>query len=659
MAIQVRRGSGAELQAQKEKLKQGEPVAILSDDPDAPSGKAFYVCYGNSDVRRMVSLEDLEAMQERGDFDGPQGPPGPQGPQGPPGEDGSVSFEDLTPEQKESLKGDKGDTGTTFKPSVSEDGVISWTNDGEMENPAPVNIKGPQGQKGDTGDQGPQGAQGPQGETGPTGPQGETGPQGPQGPQGIQGPIASGEMEVEEHILKIVGSEAKVSFDELTDDQKAELKGDTGPQGPQGDPGPQGPQGEQGPQGPQGEIGPEGPKGDTGDQGPQGPKGDQGEQGPEGPQGPAGADGTVSFDNLTSEQKESLKGDPGPSGANGATFTPSVSPEGLLSWTNDGGLDNPDSVNIMGPQGQQGQQGEQGAAGPQGETGPKGDTGEKGDKGDAGTTFTPSVSSAGVISWTNDGNLSNPDPVNIMGPQGPKGDTGETGPQGPAGTIDQSQINQIKLEVLQAQNPVGTILMSTSSANPSTYLGFGTWQQWGSGRVPIGINTSDSDFNAVEKTGGGKTASLNSNNLPSHNHTVPSHNHTVSTDGNHTHPTDVTENMIKHSHTLSLTTRSAGAHTHGVKYTRTAESGSSIIRPDATGTSVAQATESAGSHTHSVSGYTESSTHAHAVKVTNETAGSHNHDVTGGSTTTGSTGSGSSFSIMQPYITCYMWKRTA
>ena len=35
-----------------------------------------------------------------------------------------------------------------------------------------------------------------------------------------------------------------------------------------------------------------------------------------------------------------------------------------------------------------------------------------------GTTFTPSVSSAGVISWTNDGGLDNPSPVNIKGPQG-------------------------------------------------------------------------------------------------------------------------------------------------------------------------------------------------------------------------------------------------
>ena len=35
-----------------------------------------------------------------------------------------------------------------------------------------------------------------------------------------------------------------------------------------------------------------------------------------------------------------------------------------------------------------------------------------------GVTFTPSVSEAGVISWTNDGEEENPDPVDIMGPPG-------------------------------------------------------------------------------------------------------------------------------------------------------------------------------------------------------------------------------------------------
>ena len=66
-------------------------------------------------------------------------------------------------------RGDTGATGTTFTPSVSADGTLSWTNDGGKENPASVNIKGPQGE------QGPQGERGEKGETGATGPQGPAG----------------------------------------------------------------------------------------------------------------------------------------------------------------------------------------------------------------------------------------------------------------------------------------------------------------------------------------------------------------------------------------------------------------------------------------------------------------------------------------------------
>lgn len=59
-------------------------------------------------------------------------------------------------------------------------------------------------------------------------------------------------------------------------------------------------------------------------------------------------------------------------GGNGATFTPFVSPDGTLSWTNDKDLPNPDPVNIMGPQGPQGEQGPQGVQGKQGVQGIRG-----------------------------------------------------------------------------------------------------------------------------------------------------------------------------------------------------------------------------------------------------------------------------------------------
>lgn len=81
-----------------------------------------------------------------------------------------------------------------FLPSVSEEGVISWTNEAGIENPPSVNIKGPQGvqgpagAKGDTGERGPQGIQGIQGVQGVQGEPGPQGAVGPQGAQGIQGP---------------------------------------------------------------------------------------------------------------------------------------------------------------------------------------------------------------------------------------------------------------------------------------------------------------------------------------------------------------------------------------------------------------------------------------------------------------------------------------
>jgi hypothetical protein len=56
---------------------------------------------------------------------------------------------DLENEQQEAVKGENG---ATFIPSVSANGVISWTNDRNLPNPTPVNIKGGKGDKGDKGD---------------------------------------------------------------------------------------------------------------------------------------------------------------------------------------------------------------------------------------------------------------------------------------------------------------------------------------------------------------------------------------------------------------------------------------------------------------------------------------------------------------------------
>lgn len=305
-------------------------------------------------------------------FQGETGPAGPQGPKGDKGD--AFTYSDFTAAQLAALKGDKGDTG-------------------------------PQGEKGDTGATGPTGPEGPRGPQGEQGPQGQAGPQGEQGPAGPKGETGSG--------FKVLGYY----------DTKAELDAAQKATAAAGDAygvGTAAPYDIYIFDGITGEFVNNGPlhgaKGDTGPEGPQGPKGDPGDPGDPGetgPQGPAGADGA--------------KGADGAAGKDGVTFTPSMSDDGDLSWSNDGGKANPQTVNLKGPKG------ETGARGPAGADGAKGVDGAKG------ATFTPAVSAAGLLSWSNDGGLTNPEAVNIKGPKGdtgPQGPQGKQGPQGPAGPVN-------------------------------------------------------------------------------------------------------------------------------------------------------------------------------------------------------------------------------
>ena len=78
---------------------------------------------------------------------------------------------------------------------------------------------------------------------------------------------------------------------------------------------------------------------------------------------------------------------------------------------------------------------------------------------------------------------------------------------------------------LSALYPVGSIYTNaTSSTNPGTSLGFGTWTAFGAGRVMVGFNSGNALFDAAEETGGSADA------------IVVSHTHTAtSTDAGHTH----------------------------------------------------------------------------------------------------------------------------
>ena len=69
--------------------------------------------------------------------------------------------------------------------------------------------------------------------------------------------------------------------------------------------------------------------------------------------------------------------------------------------------------------------------------------------------------------------------------------------------------------------PVGSIYMNASvSTDPATLLGFGTWAVFGAGRVLVGLDTGDGDFDGVEDVGGSKTHTLTTNEIPSHRHQI-------------------------------------------------------------------------------------------------------------------------------------------
>ena len=400
--IQFRRGMYSDFDTSK--IRPGEPVAILGNDPSVPSGKALYIAFAANDVRRLCSIEDISEMVNAGEFVGPQGPKGEKG-----------------------EKGDKGAAGPA----------------------GPQGSKGERGEKGAQGSKGERGEKGVQGPTGPQGPKGEKGDKGDPGEKGVDGTVAFESLtpEQKESLRGVsitavsidIGGNLAITFSDGDSENVGNIIG------PQGVPGPKGDKGEAGP------VGPQGPRGEKGEQGNDGTslnilgtkeseadlplsagKNDayliDGEmwvfdganwnntgkiQGPQGPQGPVGPQGSKG-----DPGPQGVKGDPGEkgdTGARGITFTPVVDSKGNISWSNDGGLENPQTVNITGPQGDTGAKGD---VGPQGE---KGEVGGAGPKGDKGTTFIPSVDTDGNISWSNTDGIANPETVNIKGPKGDKG----------------------------------------------------------------------------------------------------------------------------------------------------------------------------------------------------------------------------------------------
>lgn len=97
---------------------------------------------------------------------------------------------------------------------------------------------------------------------------------------------------------------------------------------------------------------------------------------------------------------------------------------------------------------------------------------------------------------------------------------------GSLGTLSTQNANAVNITggtilaaVLQALYPVGTIYTNaTNATNPGSLFGFGTWVAFGAGRVPVGFDSGNANFNAAEKTGGAETVALTEAQMPKHWH---------------------------------------------------------------------------------------------------------------------------------------------
>jgi microcystin-dependent protein len=164
------------------------------------------------------------------------------------------------------------------------------------------------------------------------------------------------------------------------------------------------------------------------------------------------------------------------------------------------------------------------------------------------------------------------------------------------------------------------------------------------GRVPVGLDSGQTEFDALGETGGAKTHTLAESEMPSHTHTQNSHNHTQNS---HNHTQNQHRHSISHNHG-AFNTASGGSHTHvlnrstngvysssgsGIQFQGTAYTGDTVL-----------STNSNHAHTIDVPNFTGNSGYStptnNATTATNQAATATNQN----------TGGGNAHNILQPYM---------
>jgi len=112
-------------------------------------------------------------------------------------------------------------------------------------------------------------------------------------------------------------------------------------------------------------------------------------------------------------------------------------------------------------------------------------------------------------------------PVFENTPTAPTAATGTNTTQLATTAFVQQEISAIPGVDLSSVYPVGSVYINASvSTSPATLLGFGTWEAFGAGRVMVGLDAGQTEFDTLGETGGAKTHTLTQSELPSHNHST-------------------------------------------------------------------------------------------------------------------------------------------
>lgn len=184
--------------------------------------------------------------------------------------------------------------------------------------------------------------------------------------------------------------------------------------------------------------------------------------------------------------------------------------------------------------------------------------------------------------------------------------------------------------------PVGAVYINVTGVNPGTELGYGTWSAFGAGRVMVGYDSGDTDFDTAEETGGAKTKTISAHSgtaVADH----ASHTHTYTEVPNHTHPVNITD--PGHTHLTQRYPTSTGASsgfTIDTSMSGTLADNTLPTKSNTTGITATTSNPSGGVATGTTAGPSATLTHS----VTQPS----NH---------------SDLNVVQPYIVVHMWKRTA